>query len=134
MGHTGDGALWRGFVVAWVEGQQGRAGMSHIVKLELLEEELQAVVRAGGYRSKQEAVRYALEVLLAANPDLRIRTAIELYRRGKITLSRGAEMAELELEAFKEKLAAAEVPIQVDESPEAIHTGVELLHRLRNAQ
>lgn len=85
--------------------------MSHMVKLELLEEELQAVMRAGGYRSKQEAVRHALEVLLAANPDLHICTPIELYRRGKITLSRGAEMAGLELEAFKEKLAAAEVPI-----------------------
>jgi predicted HTH domain antitoxin len=108
--------------------------MSNIVHRELLEEELKAVVRAGGYRSKREAVRHALEVLLAANPDLRIRTAVELYRHGKVTLARGAEVAGLELEAFKEKLAAEEIPLLVDESPEEVQAGADLIHRLRRAQ
>jgi hypothetical protein len=53
--------------------------MSKIVSLELFEDELRAVVRVGGYKSKK-AVGHALEVLLTANPDLRIRTAVELYR------------------------------------------------------
>lgn len=124
---------------SWGRAQQRLFGrreqrMSNIVHRELLEEELKAVVRAGGYRSKREAVRHALEVLLAANPDLRIRTAVELYRHGKVTLARGAEVAGLELEAFKEKLAAEEIPLLVDESPEEVQAGADLIHRLRRAQ
>ena len=53
------------------------------MNLELLEDELQAVTQAGAYKSKEEAIGHALEVLLAANPPLRVKTAIELYRREK---------------------------------------------------
>lgn len=105
--------------------------MSKIVSPELFEDELRAVVRAGGYRSKREAVGHALEVLFAANPDLRIRTAIELYRHDKVTLSRAAEIANLELEAFQQTLADHDVPIQVNETPEEVRQGAELVHRLR---
>ena len=50
------------------------------LSLELLEDEIRAVVRARDYQSKREAISHALEVLLAANPLLRLNTAIELYR------------------------------------------------------
>ncbi len=108
--------------------------MANIVSPELLEDELQAVVRAGGYRSEEEAVRHALEVLLAANPHLRIQTAIELYRWGKVTLSRAAEIAQLELETFKEQLAEKDLPIGVDEEPNEVHIGADLIHHLRRAR
>ena len=105
--------------------------MANIVSPELLEDELQAVVRAGGYRSEEEAVRHALEVLLAANPHLRTQTAVELYRQGKVTLSRAAEIAQLELETFKEKLAEKDLPMEVDETPDDVRAGADLIHRLR---
>lgn len=108
--------------------------MVNIVTPELLEDELQAVVQAGGYRSEQEAVRHALEVLLTANPHLRTQTAVELYRRGKVSLSRAAEIAQLELETFKEQLAAKDLMLEVDEAPDDVRAGADLIRRLRGAR
>jgi hypothetical protein len=64
--------------------------MANLTAPELLEDEIRAVVRAGNYRSKEEAIGHALEVLLAANPHLQLNAAVELYRQGKVTLSRAA--------------------------------------------
>ena len=105
--------------------------MTRIIDLALLEDELTAVVQAGDYTSREEAIGHALEVLLAANPPLRINTAVELYRLGKVTLTRAAEIAGLELEAWKEQLAKRAVPILVDESSEEIRAGAELIHHQR---
>ena len=107
--------------------------MTSIISLELLEDELMAVVQAGDYTSKEEAIGHALEVLLAANVPLRINTAVELYRQEKVTLTRAAEIAGLELETFKARLAVQRVPIYVDEPPEEVRTGAELIHRRRQA-
>ena len=106
--------------------------MANIVSPELLQDELKAVVQAGGYRSEEDAVRHALEVLLTANDSLRISTAMELYRQGKVTLSRAAEIAQLELEFFKEILAKKSIPIVVDEAPGDIRAGADFIQRLRN--
>ena len=105
--------------------------MANLTAPELLEDEIKAVVRAGNYRSKEEAVGHALEVLLAANPRLRMDTAVELYRQTKGTLSRAAEIAGLELEAFKERLAEKGVPIPVDEPSQEIRAGADLVGHLR---
>ena len=105
--------------------------ITSIISLELLEDELKAVVQAGDYKSKEEAISHALEVLLAANVPLRINTAVELYRQEKVTLARAAEIAGLELEAFKGRLAEREVPILIDEPPEEVRAGAELIRRRR---
>ncbi len=100
---------------------------------ELLEDELQAVTQAGAYASKEDAIEHALAVLLAANPALRVKTAIELYRQEKITLSRAAEIAGLEWEAFKEQLHAQGIEVTVEESLDEVRSGAALIGRLRNA-
>jgi Arc/MetJ-type ribon-helix-helix transcriptional regulator len=107
--------------------------MAPIISLELLEDEIKAVVQAGAYNSKEEVIGHALEVLLAAYVPLRIDTAVELYRQGTVTIARAAEIAGLELEAFKDQLAEHNVPIQTDETPEEIHAGANLIRRLREA-
>jgi predicted HTH domain antitoxin len=107
--------------------------MANIISLALLQDELGAVVQAGKYKSKEEAIGHALEVLLAANPPLRVKTAVELYRREKVTLTRAAEIAGLELETFKERLAERGVPIHIDEPPEEVRAGADLIHRQREA-
>lgn len=108
--------------------------MASIVNKELLEEELRAVVQAGGYGSKEEAIIHALEVLLAANPHLRVGAAIELYRQGGVTLSRAAEIAGSEVEQFKERLAEKGVAITVAQSVDDVLTGAEQIRRLRDAR
>lgn len=102
------------------------------MNLGLLEDELQAVTQAGAYESKEEAIEHALEVLLAANPQLRLDTAIELYRHEKVTLSRAAEVAGLEWDAFKEKLSKG-IETMMDESPDEVQAGAALIRRLRDA-
>ena len=67
---------------------------------ELLKDELAAVVRAGAYRSKEEAIGHALEVLLTVNPRLRLHTALELYSQRKVTLARATEIALRVLRSF----------------------------------
>ena len=107
--------------------------MAPIISIALLEDELKAVVQAGAYNSKEEVIGHALEVLLVAHAPLRIKTAVELYRQGTVTVARAAEMAGLELEAFKERLAEHNVSIPTDETPEEIQAGAELIRRLREA-
>ncbi len=106
--------------------------MAPIVSIELLEDELRAVVQAGAYTSKEEVIGHALEVLLAAYEPLRIKTAVALYRQGTVTVARAAEIAGLEVEAFKDQLAAHKVSIPTDETPEQIQAGAEQIRRLRN--
>ena len=108
--------------------------MNQIVTLDLLEDELAAIVYAGNYSSEKEAVRHALEVLLAANPSLRLNTSIELYRRGKVTLARAVEIAQMEREAFKDELATKGIALLIDESPDDIQMGANLIHRLQATQ
>jgi predicted HTH domain antitoxin len=103
------------------------------MNLELLEDELQAVTQAEAYKSKEEAIEHALEVLLAENPLLRADTAIELYCHGKVTLSRAVEVSGLEWDTFKGRLSERGIAMTVDESPDEVQTGVILIRHLRDA-
>ncbi len=105
--------------------------MAPIISVELLEDELKAVVQAGAYNSKEEVIGHALEVLLSAHTTLRIKTAVELYRQGTVTMARAAEIAGLELEAFKDQLAEHDVSRPTDETLEEIQAGAERIRRLR---
>jgi predicted HTH domain antitoxin len=101
--------------------------------LELLEDQLSAVVRAGGYKSKDEAVSHALAVLLAANSELRINTAVELYRHSRVTLARAVEIAGLEWEEFKARLAEQGISLMVEGEASDVLAGADLIQRLRQS-
>jgi predicted HTH domain antitoxin len=105
--------------------------MTNLSSPELLEDEIGAVVRAGEYKSREDAIGHAFEVLLSANPPLRINTAVELYRQSKVTLARAAEIAGLEVETFKDCLGTHNVGITIDESPDEISAGATLIQQLR---
>lgn len=100
-----------------------------ILDSERLEEALEALVKAGNYPSKQAAMLHALEVLLLANPSLRLKTAIELYRADVVTLARAAEIAGISPEAFKEALAQAGVERVIDAPIEEIRKGAQKILR-----
>jgi predicted HTH domain antitoxin len=69
-----------------------------------IEEQFEAVVRAGLFKDRQDAVREAMSTLLAVRPQLRLEAAIELVRSGESSLLRGAEMAGLDFETFRRLL------------------------------
>ncbi len=105
--------------------------MTGIVTLDLLNDAVDALVRAGKYPSGEEAVRHALDALLTANPELRARTAVESFAGGKVTLARAAEIVGLDQESSKGRLAERSIPIVADETPEEIEAGAEVVRRLR---
>lgn len=57
--------------------------------------------------------------------EKRIRTTIELYKKGKISLMRAAKLAEMDLESYKEELKERGVNIDTREGPEDEKEAVE---------
>lgn len=68
--------------------------------------ELDALIKAGIFQSKREAVEEAIRLLLATRPQLRLEAAIQLCKSGEVTLGRAAEMAGLTRWEFADILAA----------------------------
>lgn len=106
--------------------------MQSIVQRDLLADELEALVRTGHYSTPEEAIRHAIEVLLTANPPLRRSVALELFRLGKVTLSRAAEIAGVDVETFKQYLADAGEIVEVDETVEEIMVGTQWIRQVRS--
>ena len=79
-----------------------------------IEKELNALLRTDIYRSKDYVISDAIRALLTLKPGLRIEIAVDLYRHGKVTLCKAADIAALSLEEFKEILASRSIKIEVD--------------------
>lgn len=67
--------------------------------------ELNALVKAGIFRSKTEAIKEALRLLFATRPQLSIEAAIQLYKEGEVTLGRASEIAGITRWEFETLLA-----------------------------
>lgn len=57
--------------------------------------QLNALLKAGVFRSRGEAVEEAFRALFATRPQLKVEAAIQLFREGEVTLGRAAEIAGL---------------------------------------
>ena len=68
----------------------------------ILDEELKALVRTGYYENKSEVFRTALREFLAANRNLRISIALQMYKDDKATFAKAAEIAGVPYEEMKE--------------------------------
>lgn len=69
------------------------------------EMELEALLKAGVFGSRGDAIDEALRVLFATRPQLRTEAAIQLFRDGEVTLGRAAEIAGLTRWEFEDVLA-----------------------------
>jgi predicted HTH domain antitoxin len=78
--------------------------------------ELNALINAGVFQSKGEAVEEALRMLFVTRPQLRAEAAIHLFKSGEVTLGRAAEIAGLVRWEFEALLADRGIvrAIQVD--------------------
>ncbi len=66
-----------------------------------MSEEVNALIESGYYDNRSELVRDALRMFLAKKGENRLVAATELYKEGKITISRAAEIAGVEFETMK---------------------------------
>lgn len=102
---------------------------------QIYEQEIEAVVDAGYYSNKSEVVRDALRMLFEVKAQLRLAAAVELYKKEKVTLSRGAEIAGLNFFEFKDILIDRGVKIKSPGgSKEELEEGVRLIRKLRKAK
>ncbi len=67
--------------------------------------QLNALLEAGVFRSRGEAIEEAFRTLFNTRPQLKIEAAIQLFRGGTVTLGRAAEIAGLTRWEFDALLA-----------------------------
>jgi len=84
----------------------------------LIKMELKVIPSTGFYKTEEEFIREAINVLLATRKDLRIIIACELYKRDEISFGRACEIASLNIEEMKEILYKRGIKRRVNVSSE----------------
>ena len=79
----------------------------------IVDQQLDAVVRAGIFRDRDHALQEAMQTLFSVRPQLRTEAAIELFRAEEISLLRAAEMAGLDFESFRLLLRDRAIPWEI---------------------
>jgi len=80
----------------------------------VVEMEIDALVDSGYYSSKSDVAKDAFRTLFETKTNLRIASAVELYRSGKISLGRAAEIASVTIEEFKNILESWGISVEMD--------------------
>lgn len=71
----------------------------------LLQAQIMAAREVGLYEDEMDLIHDAVQMLLLARPDVRLKTAAQLYRRGDVSLGKAAELAGMDIVSFKRALA-----------------------------
>jgi len=79
----------------------------------IIDELDEILVDVGKYPSKDELMKDALRALLRAKPELKRDVAVELYKKGAVSLPRATEICGSNMEDFKELLKEREIKIEV---------------------
>ena len=98
---------------------------------ETMSSEISALVRAGFYSSKSDVAKDALRCLFANKPNLKVTAAVEIYKEGKVSIGRAAEIAEMATADFKEALAERGIKRAIKSSKGRRERGVEILKKAR---
>jgi len=92
----------------------------------LIEKQLDATIRAGLYRNKDEALHEAVTTWLTVKPNIRLEAAIELFREGEVTLERASEIAGINRWLFQDVLIQRGIKIVIEvESKEELQKAAE---------
>lgn len=84
-----------------------------------LERKVKALVSGGYYSSKLELIKEALKNLFRENVELNINAAIELYKKGEVSLGKASEIAGVTTIEFKEILAKRGIIREIEARPAA---------------
>ncbi len=84
-----------------------------------LERKVKALVSGGYYSSKLDVIKDAVKSLFRENAELNINAAIELYRKGEVSLSKAAEIAGVTTIEFKETLGKRGIIREIEARPTA---------------
>ena len=67
----------------------------------ILVSQIEALVDSGHFSSRSDVVKEALRFMLAKKNHLRHASAVEMYKKGKATLTKGAEVAGVSSDTFR---------------------------------
>jgi predicted HTH domain antitoxin len=70
----------------------------------LLEDEIDALIGAGYYANKSDVLKDAVRTLLDNRSNLKLAASVEMYKKGKVSLEKAAELAGMGTIEFKEVL------------------------------
>ena len=85
--------------------------MNHLT---LADKEVDALVRTGLYKSRDEVISDAIRNLLLNNKPLRLELAIDLFKTDEVSLGRAAEIAGIDRWQFQKVLHERQIPILVE--------------------
>ena len=95
----------------------------------LLQAQVTAARQIGLYEDEADLIADAVQMLLAARPDVRQASACQLYQRSVVSLGKAAELAGLDIVSFKRVLAQHGVvrvaPESIDETFEMARGAVQ---------
>jgi predicted HTH domain antitoxin len=101
-------------------------------EVDIIKEGMVCLIRAGYYKDREALLEESFRTLLEVKPALRSEMAIELYRSGKVSLSRAAEVAGTSQEGFKNILEQKGIERAIEPSSrEEIKRGVESILDLK---
>jgi len=82
-----------------------------------IERKVRALVDAGYYSNKSEVIKNAVISLFRENTELNVTVAIELYKKGEVSLSKAAEIAGMTTIEFKEILGKRGFTREIEARP-----------------
>jgi predicted HTH domain antitoxin len=98
--------------------------MNHVT---FADREVEALVRTGLYKSREEVISDAIRNLLLNNKSLRLELAIDLFRSDEVSLGRAAEIAGVDRWQFQDILNEHQIPIIIEaESAEEMDRDIAL--------
>lgn len=94
-----------------------------------LNKQVNALIKRG-YYSRDEIIKYALRNLFQTNAKLRMLASIELYKEGKVSLGKAAELAGMATIEFKESLKDKGIVREIGESEEELRKSTKKLEKI----
>ena len=97
-----------------------------------IENEINALVKGGYFRSKDSFIEESVKYMLVSRGDLKINAAVEMYRSGDVSLTRAAEVAGMSIFEFKEVLKTRGITMVVEApSKEEINSQIKRMEDAR---
>ena len=98
---------------------------------EVMSEKIAALVKAGFYTSKSDVAKEALRYLFEQKPNLKISAAIEMYKEGKASIGRAAEVAEMSTPDFIDAMAERGIKRISPYNKKRMQKGIVVLKKVR---
>jgi predicted HTH domain antitoxin len=86
--------------------------MMIVMKANIVEKQIGALIKEGYYSNREEFVDDAIRAFFEFRKEMKLAAVVELYKNDEISISKAAELAELNIEEMKRILAERGVKIK----------------------